>query len=197
MLEKKGSILLAGVFVAALSFFVVTLVSPRFKVTTDFMVVQSGAPTQDFYTLFKSSEYLGRVLAESMMSERFINAVVETGQVSKEFLPMEKRDRLKAWREMVTVTSNADLGMLSVTVKADTDREAGSIMQAIAETLVKKNIEFRGGDEKSAEVRILSGPISEKNPSPKELIAIILVAFAAGAALMSLRVAWRTYTREF
>ena len=94
MLEKKGSILLAGVFVAALSFFVVTLVSPRFKVTTDFMVVQSGAPTQDFYTLFKSSEYLGRVLAESMMSERFINAVVETGQVSKEFLPMEKRDRL-------------------------------------------------------------------------------------------------------
>ena len=98
---------------------------------------------------------------------------------------------------MVTVTSNADLGMLSVTVKADTDREAGSIMQAIAETLVKKNIEFRGGDEKSAEVRILSGPISEKNPSPKELIAIILVAFAAGAALMSLRVAWRTYTREF
>lgn len=188
---KKGSLLLAGVFVAAASFFLVTLLAPRFQVTTDFMVVQASTPNQDFYTLFKSSEFLSRVLSESVMSERFINAVVATGHVSQEFLPTDKRDRLKAWRDMVTIEKNIELGMLTITVKADTDREAGKVMQAVSDVLLTKNVEFRGGDEKAVEIRILSGPISERNPSPKELVLIIATAFLAGFSLMALAVTFR------
>lgn len=195
--EKKGSLILAGIFVAALSFFAVTLVSPRFKVTTDFMVAQVNTTSQDFYTLFKSSEYLGKILAESMQSERFINAVIESGKVSKEFLPTDKRERLEAWREMVTVRSMADLGMLSVVVKADTDREASKVMQGITEVLVTRNAEFRGGDEKAIEMRILSGPITERNPNPKELVLIVVTGFLAGVSLMTLRIVTRAALRGY
>lgn len=189
---KKASLLLAGVFVAAVSFFLVTLLSPRYKVTTDYMVVQTTTTNQDFYTLFKSSEFLSKVLSESVMSERFINAVVATGQVSKEFLPADKSDRLKAWRDMVTIEKNIELGMLTITVKADTDREAGRVMQAVSDVLTTKNVEFRGGDEKAVEIRILSGPITERNPSPKELILIVATAFLVGCSLMALWALFRT-----
>lgn len=197
LVDKKGSLILAGIFVAAVSFFSVTLLSPRFKVTTDFMVVQSNTQYQDFYTLFKSSEYLGKVLSESIWSERFINAIIETGKVGKEFLPLDKSERLKAWRSMVSVEKNIELGMLSVTVKADTDREAGKVMQALSDVLITKNIEFRGGDEKAIEIRILSGPITERNPAPKELVAIIALGFLVGISLMAFRVIVRGIGRGY
>ncbi len=195
--EKKGTLFLAGFFVAAVSFFSVTLFSPRFKVETDFLVVQTNSQTQDFYTLFKSSEYLGKVLSESIWSERFINAVIETGKVNKEVLPLDKRERLKAWRDMVSVERNIDAGMLSVIVKADTERESGKVMQAISDVLITKNVEFRGGDEKAVEIRILSGPITERNPSPKELILIVVVGFFAGVAFMAFRIILRGLTRAY
>lgn len=184
---KKGSIFLFGVFVAAAAFFIETAVSPRYAVRTDFMVVQSSG-SQDFYTLFKSSEYLSKVLSESLYSERFINAVVETGKVSAQgFLPANKKDRLAAWRSMVSVEKNVELGMLSVTVKSDTEKEASKTMEALSDVLINRNKEFRGGDEKSIEIRVLSGPISDRNPNPKELIALALIGFAAGVFI---RAAW-------
>lgn len=195
--NKKGSLFLSGVFMAALSFFVVTVVSSRFKTTTDFMVVQTTSQSQDFYSLFKSSEYLGRVLSQAVGSERFISAVLETGKLSKEFLPVEKSERLKAWRDMVKVETNAELGMLSVTVKADTEREAEKVMQAVSDVLMTKNVEFRGGDEKAVEIRVMSGPITERNPEPKELILVIVTAFLAGASLMTLRVLLKAMKRGY
>lgn len=195
--EKKGSLLLAGIFFAASAFFAVTILSPRVKTTTDFMVVQTTAQSQDFYSLFKSSEYLGRVLAQAIGSERFIDAVIETGKVEKGFLPVEKSERLKTWREMVTVKSDAELGMMSVVIKADTDREASKIMQAVSEVLTTKNAAFRGGDEKAVEIRVLSGPITERNPEPKELILVIMAAFMSGVALMTLRVVQKAIKRGY
>lgn len=178
---KKGSILLFGVLVAAAVFFTETAISPRYAVRTDFMVVQSFG-SQDFYTLFKSSEYLSKVLSESMYSERFINAVIETGKVSSQgFLPTDKSDRLKAWRAMVSVEKNIELGMLSVTVKADTEKEANKTMEALSDVLINRNTEFRGGDAKAVEIRVLSGPIGDRNPSPKELLILSLLGFFAGA----------------
>lgn len=182
---KKGSIFLFGVFVSAAVFFVETAVSPRYAVRTDFMVVQSSG-SQDFYTLFKSSEYLSKVLSESLYSERFINAVVETGKVSAQgFLPTNKKDRLSAWRSMVAVEKNIELGMLAVTVKSDTEKEASKTMEAISDVLINRNKEFRGGDEKAVEIRVLSGPISDRNPNPKDLLVLALMGFIAGAFIRS------------
>lgn len=195
--EKKGSILLAGIFIAAVSFFVTAVTAPRFKVTTDFMVVQANSQSQDFYTLFKSSEYLGRVLSESIWSERFINNVFETGQVSKETLPFDPYERLKTWRKMVSIDQNTELGMLTVTVKADTEKQASKVMQAVSDVLINKNVEFRGGDEKAVEIRVLSGPIIERNPTPKELVFIVVAGFLAGASLMILRVTLKGISRGY
>lgn len=181
--SKIGTLILSGLVFAVASFFVLMVTEKPFQTKMDFLVVQTNAQTQDFYSLFKSSEYLGKVLSEAVYSERFINAVVETGKVNNEFLPFDKGDRLATWSKMVTVEKNLELGILSVTVSGDRERDVARIMDGIAQVLIEKNVLFRGGDEKGVEIRVLSGPIIEENPTMKEIIKVTAAAFLAGVFL--------------
>lgn len=178
--SKIGTLLLWGLLFGALSFFGLVMTEKPFQTKMDFLVVQANASSQDFYTQFKSSEYLGKVLSESIYSERFINALVETGKVNKEFLPFDKGDRLATWSKMVTVEKNLELGIISVTVKGEKERDVARVMDGIAVVLTEKNALFRGGDEKSVEIRILSGPILSENPDLSKILKVVMVAFLAG-----------------
>lgn len=162
---------MAGLLAGSLAFFSMVFFSKHFKVTTDFLVVQTGASqSQDFYAMLKSSEYLGKVLSESVQSEKFIGAVVETGGVDGNFLPSNPKDRLEAWEKMVKVTNNPDVGTLHIEVYGNDDRASLRVAQAVGQVLTEKNMLFRSGDEKSVEIRTLSGPIVEKNPNMERMI---------------------------
>lgn len=178
--SKIGTLLLWGVLFGALGFFGLMVAEKPFQTKMDFLVVQTNAGNQDFYTQFKSSEYLGNVLGEAIFSERFVNAVVETGKVNAEFLPFNKKDKLKAWKEMVAVQKNMELGIISVTVSGKSEREISRTMDAIALVLAERNSLFRGGDEKSVEIRVLSGPILEQNPTATKIAKVVMAAFLAG-----------------
>lgn len=176
--RKWGSMLLAGLLAGSLAFFALVFFSKHFKVTTDFLVVQTGtSQSQDFYSMLKSSEYLGKVLSQSVGSEKFISAVIETGGVDGNFLPGNPKDRLEAWEKMVKVTNNPDVGSLHIEVLGDSDRDTLRVAQAVGQVLTEKNMLFRSGDEKSVEIRTLSGPIVEKNPDMERMI----FASSAGA----------------
>lgn len=176
--RKWGSLFLSGLLAGSLAFFSLVFFSKHFKATTDFLVVQTGtSQSQDFYSMLKSSEYLGKVLSQSVGSEKFIGAVVETGGVDGNFLPGNPKDRLEAWEKIVKVTNNPDVGTLHIEVLGDSDRETLRVAQAVGQVLTEKNVLFRSGEEKSVEIRTLSGPIIEKNPS----IERIVLATGAGA----------------
>ncbi len=183
--HHAGAAVLTGSVFALVVFFGVMTFGRGFIAHSDFLLVQSNAGNQDFYTSFKSSEYLGKVLGEAILSERFIQASIDSGKMNEEILPpvSEKADRLKAWRDMVSVKQDTSLGMISVEVQTANDRDAYKMLQAISDVLITQNTLFRGGDEKSVEVRLLSGPIVEKTPSMKQLLLLIGGAFLAGVAL--------------
>ncbi len=178
--SKFGTLVIWGLLFGALAFFGLLMTEKPFQTKMDFLVVQANATNQDFYTQFKSSEYLGKILSEAVYSDRFIDALVETGKVNKEFLPFDKQQRLATWSKMVQVDKNLELGIISVTVKGDRERDVARIMDGIAEVLTTRNSLFRGGDEKSVEIRILSGPILEQNPGMAKTLKVVLVAFLAG-----------------
>lgn len=180
-----GILFLSGVLCAALVFAGTMVFSSRYQSGMDFLVVQSNTQGQDFYSLFKSSEYLSKVLSEAIYSERFIDAVVETGKINGQFLPANKKERLDEWRKMVDVQKNLELGVLSVTVKSDNDRDASRVMSAISEVLIERNSLFRSGDDKSVEIRVLSGPILEMQPTLKTILSVIIGGFLSGIFLIS------------
>lgn len=193
--SRMGTLILFGALFGALAFFGLIMTEKPFQNKMDFLVVQTNANNQDFYTQFKSSEYLGKILSEAVYSDRFIDALVETGKVNKEFLPFDKQHRLAEWSKMVSVEKNLELGIIGVTVKGDRERDVARIMDGIAQVLIEKNSLFRGGDEKSVEIRVLSGPILEQSPSLTKVIKTVLVAFLAGLFLSAFFIVVRYESR--
>jgi len=193
--KRLSTIVLAGLIFSVIGFFGCIFFTIPFQARTDFLVVQTGNQNQDFYTQFKSSEYLGNVLSEALYSEKFIDAIVETGKVNKEFLSFDKKEKLDTWRKMVDVQKNLNLSIIVVTVKGSSERDITRIISGISQVLIEQNSLFRGGDEKSVEIRTLSGPVIERSPSMMKILEVVLVAFFAGIFVTAFLIVVRTESR--
>ncbi len=181
--SKFWTMFLFGLLVATISFFVTIFTLPYYQSSSDFLVVQTAGNSQDFYTQFKSSEYLGKVLGEAVYSESFINAVIGTGKISGESLPFDKKTRLDEWKKMVKVKKNLELGVIQISVSGNDQKEVTKVMEGISDVLINQNTLFRGGNPDSVQIRTLSGPILEKTPSIFTLVKILGTSFVAGFLL--------------
>ncbi len=179
-MAKFLTMFLFGLLIGTIAFFVTILTLPYYRASSDFLVVQTSQNNQDFYTQFKSSEYLGKVLGEAVYSESFINAVIGTGKISGESLPFDKKTRLDQWKDMVVVKKNLELGVIQISVAGNDQHEVGKIMEGISDVLINQNTLFRGGNPDSVQIRVLSGPILEKTPTMLTLIKILGTSFVVG-----------------
>lgn len=187
---KIGIILLGSVFVAALSFAFLMVSQKKYKVETSYLIVQNQSASQDFYTLSKSAEYLGKILSEAVYSELFIDEVVKTQKVRTEFLPFERSEKLRYWSKLVMVSRNAEVGIFTVDVYSDNQKDALNISQAIADVLTTKNSLFRG-DNQNVEVKVLSGPIWRSNPSFSNTVLSVIGGFILGLFLMIMKIYYK------
>lgn len=183
--RNAGTIAFVGILASALGMAFVFLSGADYEVRTDYLVSQEGVESKDYYTVARSAEYMGKILGEVMYSEKFMNASIDTGKMSQDFFPAGKQSRLKAWSSAVKVEKQLDLGILSVTVLHDNDREAMRVSQAVSQVLIEKNNLFLGTGEKPVPVSILSGPIVERNPSMKEVLAAVFGGFFFGVLIAS------------
>lgn len=181
--RKFGTLILMGILGASVAFFLLMFTTPHYRSTSEFLVVQTGGGNQDFYSQFKSSEYLSKVLAEAIQSESYINAVIETGKVSPALLPVDKKDRIEKWEKMVTVKKNLELGVVEIQVKGDSQRDITAVMDGVSDVLINKNVMFRGGAPESVQIKTLSGPIFERVPSAGLMAKAVLAGFLAGFLL--------------
>ena len=169
---------LIGFLAASLSFLFLVASEKNFKTNTDFLIIQNQTESQDFYSLFKSAEYVRDILSESVYSELFINEVIKTEKVNSEFLPFDKRKRMKEWNKIVKVKSGSQPGIISVEVLGNSQKEVFNISESIIEVMITKNQIFRG--EGNLEVKVLSGPIIEKNPGMGDIVMAVIGGFALG-----------------
>ncbi len=193
--KKAGTIVLAGLLVGALSFFALITKEKSFKVSSDYLIVQNQSGSQDFYTLSKSAEYIGRILNEGIYSELFINEMVKTGKVNSEFLPFDKKEKLKQWSDMIQVRRNPDLGIITVEVFDNNQQTSLATSQAVEQVLTTKNSLFRG-EGQSIDVKVLSGPVLEKNPTVGNIFAVSAGGFILGAMLSVLWIVTKENRRK-
>lgn len=181
MKKNAGAIIVVGLLVALVSFFILISTEKRFKATTDFLIVQDQMGTQDFYSLSKSAEFLGGVLSEAVYSSVFIEEVKKTGKIEEGFFPDSERERLKEWEKIVKIERSPQLGIVKVEVFDNSYENALNLSEAIAEIMTKKNHLFRG--RVNLDVRILTGPVLERNPGNKEVAMAVVGGFALGVML--------------
>ncbi len=194
--RKTGRILLVGLFVASISFMLLLVVEKKFQSSANLLVISKGSQEGDFYSQFKYSEYLVKLLGDAVYSDRFLDAAIETGKFDQKILPVDKRRAIDEWEKIVVVKQRLDLGMLSLSVKRDNSREAEQILSAATEVLTKQNTLFRGGDESTIEVKLVAGPLTEKIPTFSEAMIVTVIGFILGILFSVVRIAFKSLNRE-
>ena len=194
-LAKKhwGTIVVTGALLGAVSSFGLIVTQKNFRANSDVLVVQNQQGFSDYYALSKSAEYLTGVLVESIYSEKFLEELDATKIVSTSFLPQNKVDRLKEWSKVVNISKNSNVGILNIEVFGDNQKQVMEISNAVLTVLTTKNSLFLGQGQ-NVEIRILSGPIYEKNPS---LTSIFLAGFGGLVVGILLSLLWIFYQAEF
>jgi capsular polysaccharide biosynthesis protein len=193
--QKITGIVLFGLLIAALSFLTLVIRDKNFKASTDYLIVQNQGVNQDFRTLSKSAEYTAKVLKESIRSELFLNEVLKTGKVSSEFLPFNKKERLGEWSWIVKMSQDSDSATFSVRILNNDQSQALAISSAISDVLVTKNNLFLGEGHNVA-IRVLSGPMVEKNPTIANIVGTAIAGFILGILLGALWIVLREDRRK-
>jgi capsular polysaccharide biosynthesis protein len=179
-----GSIVLSGLFFAALSFALLMVTEKKFTVHADFLVVQNNQVAQDIYALSRANEYIAGAIEEAIYSELFLNEAIATGIIDASLFPSDRQERLKAWKKMVEVGRSFQGNILKIDIRNDNRADAVRISRAMTEVLLKKNELFRSGAPEDVQVRILSGPIEEQTPSPALIALTALNGFILGILLL-------------
>lgn len=198
MKNKLGIIILFGLIFSLFVFYAFIFTQKRYETSTDYLIVQNQEGAQDFYSLSKSVEYLGGILSEAVYSSVFIEELKKSDKVDKGYFPFDTREALKKWKKNVNVERNANLGIMKIRVYDNNKDSAMNISQGISEMLINKNYLFSG--KVNLDVRVLSGPITEKNPSLVKILLVVLGGFIAGCAIKILHIyysfIWNLIKRE-
>lgn len=186
----KG-MLLMGLLVGAMSFAVLVYTQKSYRGNTDLLVVQNQQGFSDYYALSKSSDYLSGILMESVYSEKFLEEIKNTNMVSSNFLPTDKAERLKEWQKIVQLEKNANVGIITVKVFTNSQKQVAEISNAVVNVLTNKYSLFLGQGQ-NVEIRVLSGPIVEKNPTFIQILLISLGGFVIGIFLTFMLVCYKS-----
>ena len=184
------SALLFGLLAGALSFLILVTTQKNFRSTTDILMSQSQPGTTDYYAMSQAANYLTNILSQSIYSEKFLEEVDATGKTSTAFLGNDNAERLKEWQRVVHVKNNSSVGIMNIQVFGDTQSQTDQLSQAVLDVVVNHNSFFLGQDQ-NVNVRVLSGPIVEKNPSVTQIVMSSVGGFVAGTLVFLLFVIYR------
>ncbi len=191
--KRLGTMIVVGFLLGAISFFGLIVTQKPYRASSDLLVVQNQNGFSDYYALSKSADYLAGVLVESIYSEKFLEEMDNTKIVSMDFLPQDKVARLKEWNKIIKINKNSNVGILNIEVFGNSQKQVMDISNTVLTVLTTKSFLFLGQGQ-DIDMRILSGPLFEKNPSVINLVLAGVGGFAVGILLMLL---WTFLQVEF
>jgi len=191
--KRLGTMIVVGFLLGAISFFGLIVTQKPYRASSDLLVVQNQNGFSDYYALSKSADYLAGVLVESIYSEKFLEEMDGTKTVSMDFLSQDKVARLKEWNKIIKINKNSNVGILNIEVFGNSQKQVMDISHAVLTVLTTKSFLFLGQGQ-DIDMRILSGPLFEKNPSVTNLVLAGVGGFAVGILLMLL---WTFLQVEF
>jgi capsular polysaccharide biosynthesis protein len=181
--RKIGLMILVGFLLAAVSFWGIMLLSPRYQSNLDVLVIQNQESFVDSYTLAKSTEHFSKLLSESVYTETFLNKVIEGDPELSKILPIEREDRMKAWGRMVQTSINVELGMIHLKALANDKGQVERMSKTIASVLAENNNLFIS-ENQNIEVRMINAPLIKNNPGMNILIFTVVASFLIGVLLV-------------
>ncbi|MFA6160290.1 MAG: hypothetical protein WC678_04380 [Parcubacteria group bacterium] len=185
--------ILAGLFLGAVSFLILIVTQKSFRGNTDILIVQNQEGAVDYYAMSRSADYLSSILSESVYSEKFLDETVSTGKISTNLFSGSQADKLKTWQKTINIKKNSTVGILSLEIFGNTERQTNDISNGVLDVLINKNSMFLGTNQ-NLKIQVLSGPIIEKNPSFFQIILASFGGFLVGMILIFMFGIYRNQT---
>ncbi len=124
-------------------------------IRTDLQIVQQ-TETEDFYSMFKGSEYIANAIGEMVESEELMNKIIKKEEKLESYLSEERLEKkLKKWNEMVYVDDVTVHGRMSIYVKNDDVSFAKSLSLNVADTIINNNGMYQGEITKKRKIVIV------------------------------------------
>ncbi len=169
LLKAKTQTILTLMLIATMLTVVFSLLSPlKYGVKSRLLVAQDSA-SSDAYTLSRSNEYLGKILAEVVYSGSFYDRVIASQyNVDKTYFSGDYRKQMEKWNKTVNTRTKQDTGIIEVNVYHPNTTEARKIALAINDILVNENQAYHGG--KLIKINIIDQPLTSTYPVKPNII---------------------------
>lgn len=128
---------------------------------TDLQIVQQSE-TEDFYSMFKGSEYIANAIGEMVESEEFMNKIIKKEEVLEKYMTLGSlQNRLKKWNKLVYVDNVTVHGRMSIYVKNNDVNFAKSLSLSVADTIINDNGMYQGKKSKKRKIVIVKNQEGE------------------------------------
>jgi capsular polysaccharide biosynthesis protein len=164
--------------------FIITFIQPlKYGADTQLLVVQNMPASTDAYTMSRSSEYLGNVLATVVDSNSFYNEVMTAGfNIDASYFGSNQQQKTERWHSTVKAVALGDTGIIRISVYHPDKFQVEQIANAINFVMRTKNNLYHGAGD-SVNIRILDEPFVSTLPVKPNIALNLLAGLLSGLAL--------------
>lgn len=181
LLRRKKQTIITLILIGTMLVTLVSLINPlKYGVSSRLLVTQDSSNT-DAYSLSRSNEYLGNLLAQVVYSGSFYDKVLDSRyDVSKSYFGGEYGKQIKQWRKTISTRTRQDAGIIEVNIYHTDILEAKKIALAVNHILINENEDYHGGN--NILINVIDQPLASDYPVKPNVP--YNAAFAAGISLL-------------
>ncbi|EKD49796.1 MAG: Capsular polysaccharide synthesis enzyme CapA [uncultured bacterium] len=158
IMRKQWKFILSVVIVMTLASFVFSIVQmPKYKSSTELLVIQENRADMDSYTAAKSSEQIANTLKEVIYTGSFMQRVFEEGENVKDDFGVDAMERRRKWVKTIDVSTVSNTGFLKIDVYNKDRGQSWLLATAIADILNKNSSDYHGGGRR-IQVNVVDPP---------------------------------------
>ena len=177
LLRRKTQTIFTLILVGTMMVILVSLLNPlKYDVSSRLLVTQDSA-TNDVYSLSRSNEYLGNLLAEVVYSGSFYDKVLNSSyKVDKNYFSGDYGKQIERWRKTISTKTKQDTGIIEINIYHTSVIEAKKIALAVNDILINNNKAYHGGE--NIKINVIDQPLASDYPVKPNLINNGIIALA-------------------
>ncbi|MEI6378508.1 MAG: hypothetical protein WCO55_02525 [Candidatus Falkowbacteria bacterium] len=181
--ENKGKIAAIMLSITVLAMLISFLQPLKYRSTLRLLVVQENTQAGDAYTLIRSNEYLGKLLANVTYSTSFAEKVFASSPaLERAYFGNTPRKLATNWTKALDVNNLSETGTIEINAYHTNRDQAEVLARAIGANLIASNGEYHGlGDQ--IKIKVLDEPITTNWPVKPNIIVNLCLGLLSGLAI--------------
>lgn len=161
-----------------------SLIQPlKYRSSLKLLVVQENTQTGDTYTLMRSNEYLGKLLANVTYSTGFAEKVfANSPTLDRSYFGDTPKKLATNWTNSLDVKNLPETGIIEINAYHSDREQTELLARSIGANLIASNAEYHGLGEQ-VKIKILDEPITTNWPVKPNLPLNLVLGLISGLAL--------------